>query len=145
MKLSNYILTNENSCYYECGYSCDNVLFIKLGDESFFITDARYEIEAKSSARVSKVIITNDLIKASRKIQTKNEIPSAISDDFTTDETKKAIPKNAELIANSNPVYRKNIAHGTSAPLNTPYMIANSIAIKTGKKTVINLPKTLPQ
>ena len=45
--MKNYILQNENSVYFECGYSCDNVIFLSLSDENFFITDARYEIEAK--------------------------------------------------------------------------------------------------
>ncbi len=37
----NYMLKNENAIYYECGYSCDNALFLRLGKEAFFITDSR--------------------------------------------------------------------------------------------------------
>ncbi len=44
--MKNYILKNENAIFYECGYSCDNVIFIKIHNESFFITDARYTIES---------------------------------------------------------------------------------------------------
>jgi len=46
-KIHSYILQNENSVYFECGYSCDNVLYLCLGGDNYFITDARYEMEAK--------------------------------------------------------------------------------------------------
>ena len=83
--MQNYILQNENSVYFECGYSCDNVIFLKLGSESFFITDGRYEIEAKLFARNCKVIISRDLIKTTRKILKKNNIKkiSFDSNSFT--------------------------------------------------------------
>ena len=43
-------------------------------------------------------------INAKRNIHTKKEMPNAISDDFTIEEMKKAIPKKVELIAKSKPV-----------------------------------------
>lgn len=65
--MQNFILQNENAVYYECGYSCDNEIFIKFGDEKFFITDARYGIEAKSRLKNTNLIITNtSLIKEAR-------------------------------------------------------------------------------
>ena len=60
--MKNYILQNENAVYFECGYSCDNVIFISISGDNYFITDARYEIEAKLMAKNCEVIITNDLI-----------------------------------------------------------------------------------
>ena len=83
--MKNYILQNENSVYFECGYSCDNVIFLSLGDENFFITDARYEIEAKLLTKNCEVFITNDLIKLTRKILKKNKIKKLHFDpnDFT--------------------------------------------------------------
>ena len=45
--MENFILKNENAIYYETNFSCDNVIFLSLGKENFFITDARYTIEAK--------------------------------------------------------------------------------------------------
>lgn len=72
--MKNYILQDENAVYFECGYSCDNVVFLNLSDEKYFITDARYEIEAKLFAHSCEVIITNDLIKATRKILKKSKI-----------------------------------------------------------------------
>jgi len=63
MKLNNYILCNENAVYYECNYSCDNLIFICLGDEKFFITDGRYDLDANLNAKDCQVIITKDLTK----------------------------------------------------------------------------------
>ncbi|MGK0256511.1 MAG: Xaa-Pro aminopeptidase, partial [Arcobacteraceae bacterium] len=72
--MKNYILQNENAVYYECGYSCDNVIFISLGDDNYFITDARYEIEAKLIAKNCEVIITSELINKTKEILVKNKI-----------------------------------------------------------------------
>lgn len=73
--MNNYILKNENAIYYECGFSCDNVIFLTLGKESFFITDARYTLEAKEKIKTNcKVIETSDLIKESRRLIKKNKI-----------------------------------------------------------------------
>ena len=72
--MKNYILQDENSVYFECGYSCDNVIYLSLGSENFFITDARYEIEAKLFTKNCEVIITNDLVKATRTILKKTNL-----------------------------------------------------------------------
>ncbi len=83
--MNNYILTNENAIYYECKYSCDNVIFIKLGSEAFYITDARYTIEAKEKVKNAEVIESSDLIKSARKILKKSKIKKIIFDgnDFS--------------------------------------------------------------
>lgn len=52
----NYILRDENAVYYECGFSCDNVVFLKLGSEAFFITDPRYLTEAKECVKNAEVV-----------------------------------------------------------------------------------------
>lgn len=52
----NYILRDENAIFYECGFSCDNVVFLKLGSEAFFITDARYITEANEAVKNAEVI-----------------------------------------------------------------------------------------
>ena len=57
----NYMLKDENAIYYECGYSCDNALYIRLGKEAFFITDSRYTIDATDNVEDAKVIINGDL------------------------------------------------------------------------------------
>ena len=72
--MKNYILLNENAIYYECGFSCDNSVFLKLGSESFFITDARYTIEAKEYAKNCKVIESSDFIKDTQELLKKLKI-----------------------------------------------------------------------
>jgi len=67
----NYIIKDENAIYYECGYSSDNALFLKLGSEAFFITDSRYAIEAGEQVKNATVIIEGDLYaKANELIKT---------------------------------------------------------------------------
>ncbi|MFA5501438.1 MAG: M24 family metallopeptidase [Sulfurovaceae bacterium] len=64
----NYILKNENAIFYECGYSCDNAIFLRLGSEAFFITDGRYEIEAKEYAQNATVLVDRDIIKVANEL-----------------------------------------------------------------------------
>ncbi len=52
----NYILRNENAIYYECGYSSDNALYLRLGSEAWLITDSRYTVEACEQVRDAEVI-----------------------------------------------------------------------------------------
>ena len=67
--MKNYLLKDENAVYYECGFSCDNEIFIKLGDEAYFITDARYTLEATASIKNAKVIeAEKDLISSAKKL-----------------------------------------------------------------------------
>lgn len=54
--LHNYILRDENAVYYECGFSCDNEIFLRLGSEAFFITDPRYTLEARECISQAEVI-----------------------------------------------------------------------------------------
>ncbi|MCK5110528.1 MAG: aminopeptidase P family protein [Arcobacteraceae bacterium] len=82
MSQTNYILCDENAVYYECGYSCDNLIFLKLGGESFFITDARYEIEAKLNTINCEVIISKDLIRTTRKILKNKRIKKLCFDPY---------------------------------------------------------------
>lgn len=72
--MKNFILQNENAIYYECNFSCDNVIFLKLGNDKYFITDARYTIEAKENAKKCEVIESSDLIKTAIELLTKNKI-----------------------------------------------------------------------
>ena len=52
--MKNFILQNENAIYFECKFSCDNVIFLNLNNENFFITDARYTTEAKERSKDQK-------------------------------------------------------------------------------------------
>ena len=85
--MNNFILKNENAIYYECHYSCDNVIYIKLGKEAFFITDARYTIEAQEQVQNAKVIEAQNLIEEVQKILKKSKIKKIVFDgsDFSYD------------------------------------------------------------
>jgi len=73
--LKNFLLQNENAIYYECGYSCDNCIYLSLGSERFFITDARYEIDAGNHLKKGcELFVTNDLVAKCRKILQKSNI-----------------------------------------------------------------------
>ena len=72
--MKNYILLDENAVYYECGFSCDNVIFLKLGKESFFITDPRYTVEAKEFAKDCQIIESSNFIEDTKKLLVKAKI-----------------------------------------------------------------------
>jgi len=61
--MDSYILKNENAIYYECGYSCDNEIFLKIYDEAYFITDSRYTVDAKENIKNAEIIESKELIK----------------------------------------------------------------------------------
>ena len=71
--MDNFILNGENEIYYECGYSCDNVIYLNLGDEKYFITDGRYTIDAKENAK-AEVITTKNLLKTTKELLLKKQI-----------------------------------------------------------------------
>ena len=107
--MKNYILQNENAVYYECGYSCDNCIYINIQNESFFITDARYEIDAKANIKNNcEIFITNDLIKQTKKILKKSKIKKIVFDpnDFTHF-TFTALSKDLKINFKSKPNFSK--------------------------------------
>lgn len=82
--MPNYILNNENAILYECGYTCDNALFLSIGKYKYFITDARYDIEARASVKSGIVVICAfDLCKQARLILRKHNV-SSIKFDSTS-------------------------------------------------------------
>ncbi|KFL33112.1 MULTISPECIES: M24 family metallopeptidase [unclassified Sulfurospirillum] len=72
----NYILQDENALYFECGFSCDHAVFLKLGSEAFFITDARYTTEASEIIKNATVLEGDrrDLLKTARLLIRKSGI-----------------------------------------------------------------------
>lgn len=62
----NYIIKDENALFFECGYSCDNAIFLKLGSDSFFITDGRYTLDARENIKNTEVIQSQNLLKEAR-------------------------------------------------------------------------------
>ncbi|EGK8022208.1 M24 family metallopeptidase [Campylobacter lari] len=95
----NFILKNENALFYECGYSCDNALFLKLEDEAFFITDARYSFEASEMIKNAKVVLAQDLFASARELLEKAEIDRVCFDskDFSYFEFKE-LSKSANIV-----------------------------------------------
>lgn len=83
--MKNFILQNENAIYYECKFSCDNVIFLNLGKDRYFITDARYTTEAKEYAKKCEVIESSNLVETTKEILMKNKIKKIVFDpnDFT--------------------------------------------------------------
>jgi Xaa-Pro aminopeptidase len=81
-KLKPYIAQNENALYYECGFSCDNALFLRFGtNEAYFLTDGRYVAEAKENIKNAEVIdAKKDLIKKAREIIKKAHLKYIIFD-----------------------------------------------------------------
>ncbi|MFK5975319.1 MAG: M24 family metallopeptidase [Sulfurovum sp.] len=70
----NYILKDENAIYYECGYSCDNAIYIHLGSEAFFITDGRYTIDAKDNLKDTNLLIAKDIYAEAIEVVQKSKI-----------------------------------------------------------------------
>lgn len=66
----NYVLKDENALYFECGYSCDNAIMLCVDGVKYFLTDARYYIEAKSlvNSGVEVVLTQRDLISEARTL-----------------------------------------------------------------------------
>ena len=81
-KLNNYLIyKNENAIFYECEYSTDNAIFFKIQNDKFFITDSRYEYEAKNSLHNSvNLVISNDLISKTAQILNENKIKNIVFD-----------------------------------------------------------------
>ena len=65
--MKNFILKDENAVFRECGYSCDNAVFFSLSGRKFFLTDARYSIEARELCQDTEVVeVERNLIKDAR-------------------------------------------------------------------------------
>ncbi len=76
----NYMLKDENAMYYECGYSCDNALYLSLGNEAFFITDSRYTIDATQNVQGATVVINGDLYGEAVSLLNKSKVKKVIFD-----------------------------------------------------------------
>ena len=74
------MLKDENAIYYECGYSCDNALYLRLGSEAFFITDSRYTIDANENVKDANVVINGDLYGEAVRILKKHKVKKVIFD-----------------------------------------------------------------
>ncbi|MDE6886516.1 MAG: M24 family metallopeptidase [Helicobacteraceae bacterium] len=74
MTIDTFFTSNESAMQYECNFSCDNAIFFKNNAESYFITDSRYTLEAKSATSHIKninIVESSDLVKDFIKIAKK--------------------------------------------------------------------------
>ncbi|RUM67715.1 MAG: X-Pro aminopeptidase [Sulfurospirillum sp.] len=79
--MTNYILKDESASYYECGFSCDSQIFIRLGNEAFYITDGRYTIEAKEALKDAEVIEADtNLLKSANSLLKDTKIKEILYD-----------------------------------------------------------------
>ena len=76
----NYIVKDENAIYYECGYSSDNAIYLRLGSEAYFITDSRYEIEARAYVENAKVLIERNLYSKANELLNNSSIKKCTYD-----------------------------------------------------------------
>jgi len=81
---NSFILNKENEVYYECGYSCDNVIFLSIDGEKYFITDSRYTLDAKENAK-AEVIESSNLLKTAKEIILKKRVKRVIIDPLNWD------------------------------------------------------------
>ncbi len=107
-----YLVKSESALLYECGYSCDNGLFLRLGSDGYFVTDGRYTIEAKESIKDSSVeIVENrDIFKSASEILRKNRVKSITIDpkNFTIFEFEK-LTKKLRLNFKKTPNFEQNL------------------------------------
>ena len=57
-----YAHKDENAIYYECGYSCDNAIFLCLDGQKYFITDSRYTIDASTHLSGVELVTSSNLL-----------------------------------------------------------------------------------
>ncbi len=74
MQMKNFILKDENAVYYECGFSCDNEIYLQFGSEAIFITDARYTVEAAQKLKGVQIVEARDVVKEAAKQLQKHRI-----------------------------------------------------------------------
>lgn len=76
-KISHFITQDESAQYFEVGYSCDNAILLRLGDERVFITDARYTTEASENLSSGvELVQSNNLLDSAIDILSKSAIKS---------------------------------------------------------------------
>lgn len=80
--MNSYILLNENALFYECNFSCDNAIFLRVDENnSYFVTDSRYILEASECIKNAKVVDGDrELVKEISKIINDHNLKELIYD-----------------------------------------------------------------
>ena len=137
----NYIVfKDENALYFECGYSCDNAIFLTLGKDSFFITDGRYEIEANKSVKNAKVCIANSLLDKLVEILKKNRVKKVVIDPtewdiYSFNKLKESVPTKFK--------YRANFSHNKRIIKSDREIELLSKAVKIGRESFKKVAKEI--
>lgn len=77
-----YFTNNENAEFYECGFSCDNAILLRVNSERYFMTDSRYTTEAKEAiGSKAEVIESGDLIAELSGLLKKLKIKEIVFND----------------------------------------------------------------
>ena len=76
----NFITTSQSSQYYECGYSCDNALFLDLDGSRFFVTDTRYTQEATEAIKNAVVVESAQILQEAARLIKKSSVKSLVLD-----------------------------------------------------------------
>ncbi|GHV02807.1 aminopeptidase [Campylobacterota bacterium] len=83
--MKNFLTTNEAAQYYECGFSCDHAIVLVVDGEKFFITDARYTLEASEEIKNAgtsgvSVVESDELSVTAREILVKQGAKECVVD-----------------------------------------------------------------
>ena len=135
----NYMLKDENAIYYECGYSCDNALYLRLGSEAFFITDSRYTIDANENVKNATVVINGDLYGEALSILKKHKLKKVTFDpkEWSVD--------GFERISSGTKIHFKperDFSHKKRIIKSDEELKIMAKAVKLGEKAFKNLAKT---
>ncbi|MRJ06544.1 MAG: X-Pro aminopeptidase [Epsilonproteobacteria bacterium] len=69
------ILNRESELFHKLNWSCDNGIYLAIGDHQFLITDGRYTTEARENIpQEVEVVESKDLIKKARELLLKYRV-----------------------------------------------------------------------
>jgi len=137
----NYIVfKNENALYFECGYSCDNAIFLSLGGDKFFITDSRYAIDANTHIDNAKVCVSNSLLDKLIEILKKHKVKKVAIDPkewdiFSFNNLKENIPTKIK--------YLLSFSHKKRIIKSNKEVKFLSKAVKIGKKAFVKVAEKI--
>ncbi len=137
----NYIVyQNQNALFFECGYSCDNAIFLALGKDRYFITDGRYEIEAKKEVKDAQVVITNTLVYELISILKRNRVKKVAIDPHEWDILSFRQLKEGIVAKIKFKPYFSHKKRIIKTPKEIKYL---KKAVKTGKKSFKKIAKAI--
>ena len=137
----NYMLKDENAIYYECGYSCDNALYLRLGSEAFFLTDSRYTIDAIQNVKNAEVVIDGDLYAKATALLQKYKVKKIVFDpkEWSVFGFKKMTKNNIIFVPKIDFSHKKRIIKSDEE------LDILAISASLGKKAFKNLAKLFNQ